>query len=74
VQVEGITPALPPIEVNAVRKMSNNNIIESSFQGIPSQMPVRPPVEDRYLVFVIGCVVLYLWTTHAPDRFRFIST
>ena len=72
IQVPGIhvnTPAeLYP--VNDVCMASNNGVIETVFQGMESQGPVRPAVEDRYLVFVIGCVVLYLWSTHAPDRFR----
>ena len=75
-QVSGIMTNVPPenVPVNEIRMASNNGVIENAFQGIESQGPIKPGIEDRYLVFVIGCVVVYLYATHAPDRFRFIST
>ncbi|MGA9041636.1 MAG: hypothetical protein WB421_13975 [Terriglobales bacterium] len=71
-----MTPPHPPgVQVtNDIRTASNNGIIETVTQGLPSMGPVKTGIDDKYLVFVIGCVVLYLYTTHAPDRFRFIST
>ena len=64
----------PVTLVNEIRSASNNGIIENTFEGMPSQGPVKQVVEDRYLYVIIGCCLFYLWSTHAPDRFQFIST
>ena len=72
VEVQGITNAMPA--VHDIRSASNNDIVENVFAGLPSQGPVKPLVEDRYLYVIIGCALMYLWSTHAPDRFHFIST
>jgi hypothetical protein len=72
VQVERIENVIPAI--NPIRESSHNDIISNVFEGIESTFPVKTDIDDKYLVFIIGCVVVYLYTTHAPDRFSIIST
>ena len=65
--------SFPPINPDQ-GEQSNNDIISNVFEGIPSIMPVKTDIDDKYLVFILGCVVVYLYTTHAPDRFLIFSS
>ena len=74
VQVQSVNVDQEMIHINPIREQSNNGIVENVTAMPFNFVPASPPIPDRYLVVVITCALFYLYTNHAPDRFRFFST
>lgn len=61
------TPINDMSPVHDLRVECNNDILCKETPPLFNPVPASPPIDEKYLLLLMGCAIIYLWRTHGPE-------